>query len=80
MLDHGEKDCPENKEGENYGEEGWKQYGAWLKGELERSSGRDFGKMGEGNTPEKRNNHKKPATETPTCVQLRLKESSEVGR
>lgn len=68
MLDHGEKDCPENKEGENYGEEGWKQYGVWLKGELKRSSGRDFGKMGEGNTPEKRNNHKKPATETLTCV------------
>lgn len=28
MLDHGEKDCPENKEGENHGDKGWKQYGS----------------------------------------------------
>ena len=39
MLDHGEKDCLERKDGENYGDEERKQYGAWLRGEPGRSSG-----------------------------------------
>ena len=48
LLDHGEKDCPERKDGENYGDEERKQYGAWLRGEPGRSSGRDYGRMGHG--------------------------------
>ena len=39
MLDHGEKDCPERKDGENYGDEERKQYSTWLRGEPGRSSG-----------------------------------------
>nr|POF23781.1 uncharacterized protein CFP56_13718 [Quercus suber] len=79
-LDHGEKDCPERKEGENYGDEERKQYGAWLRGEPGRSTGRDYGRMGDENMPEKRDEHKEPAAETPTRVNLRLMENSVVGR
>ena len=42
--------------------------------------GSDYGRMGEENTPEKRDDHKDTRTETPTRVKIRLKESSVVGR
>lgn len=80
MLDHGEKDCPKRKERENHGDEDRKQYSVWLRGEPGRSTGRDCGRMGEENTPEKRDDHKEIKMETPTCVKLRLKESSVIGR
>ena len=80
MLDHGEKDCPERKDGENYGDEERKQYSAWLRGEPGRSSGRDYGRIGDGHVSEKRDDLKETETETQTCMRTRLKESSMVGR
>ena len=56
-LDHGEKDCPERKVEENHGDEERKQYGAWLRGEPGRSSGRDYGRMGEETMPDRRDDH-----------------------
>ena len=66
MLDHGEEDCPERKDGENYGDEERKQYSAWLRGEPGRSSGRDYGKMGHGLVPENRDDLRETGTETQT--------------
>ena len=80
MLDHGEKDCPERKDGENYGDEERKQYDAWLRGEPGRSSGRDYGRMGNGLVPENRDDLRETGTETQTRARNRLKESSVVGR
>ena len=80
MLDHGEKDCLERKDGENYGDEERKQYGAWLRGEPGRSSGRDYGRIGDGHVSEKKDDLKETETETQTRVRTRLKESSMVGR
>ena len=81
MLDHGEKDCPERKDGESYGDEERKQYCAWLRGEPGRSSGRDYGRMGgNGLVPENRDDLRETGTETQTRARNRLKESSMVGR
>ena len=80
LLDHGEKDCPERKDGENFREEERKQYGAWLRGEPGRSSGREYGRMGNGLASENRDDLRETGTETQTRAGHRLKESSVVGR